>query len=133
MRQYVVRDDLGAAAYDVFCTANFLNFVPWAAAVEYLLAQGLEEIETYDGVLVSRVVDGLDPNRYRLISPREGGARSTLVVFSHTAPERNGEIFEKLKRARIDISLREGNLRVSPHLYNTVDEIDNLLVALHSA
>lgn len=26
MREYTLRDDLGAAAHDVFCTANFLNF-----------------------------------------------------------------------------------------------------------
>jgi selenocysteine lyase/cysteine desulfurase len=32
-----LRDDLGAAAYDVFGTANFLNFRPWTASVEYLL------------------------------------------------------------------------------------------------
>ena len=40
--------------------------------------------------------------------------------------------FDMLKREGIDISLREGNLRVSPHLYNTVDEIEHLLSILHS-
>ena len=37
--EYRLRDDLGARAYDVFGTANFLNFAPWAAALEYLLEQ----------------------------------------------------------------------------------------------
>jgi selenocysteine lyase/cysteine desulfurase len=110
-----------------------MNFMPWAAAVEYLLAQGLENIEAYDDMLVSRLLDGLDPERYQLISPPQGVARSTLVVLSHREPERNEEIFDRLKRDKIDISLREGNLRVSPHLYNTVDEIDSLLMTLHSA
>ena len=31
---YRLRDDLGAAAYDVFGTANFLTFRPWTASVE---------------------------------------------------------------------------------------------------
>jgi len=29
MRDYSLRTDLGARAWDVFCTANFFNFVPW--------------------------------------------------------------------------------------------------------
>ncbi|MDY7075892.1 MAG: aminotransferase class V-fold PLP-dependent enzyme [Chloroflexota bacterium] len=133
IREYKLRDDLGAAAYDVFCTANFMNFVPWAAAVEYLLAQDLEQIEMYDDVLVSRLIEGLDLEKYELISPQQGVARSTLVVLTHREPGRNREIFDTLKREGVDVSLREGNLRVSPHLYNTVDEIDNLLSMLHSA
>jgi cysteine desulfurase/selenocysteine lyase len=133
MQEYTLRDDLGAAAYDVFCTANFLNFMPWAAAVEYLLTQGLEQIEMYDDMLVSRLINGLDLAKYELISPQQGVTRSTLVILTHRERERNIEIFATLKREGIDIALREGNLRVSPHLYNTVDEIDNLLSILHSA
>ena len=133
IREYKLRDDLGAAAYDVFCTANFMNFVPWAAAVEYLLAQDLEQIEMYDDVLVSRLIEGIDLEKYELISPQQGVARSTLVVLTHREPGRNREIFDTLKGEGVDVSLREGNLRVSPHLYNTVDEIDNLLSMLHSA
>lgn len=132
MREYALRDDLGAAAYDVFCTANFLNFMPWVAAVEYLLAQGIEQIEMYDNMLVSRLIDGLDLEKYELISPQQGVTRSTLVILTHREGERNREIFDRLKREGIDISLREGNLRVSPHLYNTVDEIDALLSTLSS-
>ena len=132
MREYALRDDLGAAAYDVFCTANFMNFLPWAAAVEYLLGQDIAQIESHDNMLVSRLIDGLDLAKYELISPQEGGARSTLVVLTHRDPEHNRQIFDMLKCEGIDISLREGNLRVSPHLYNTVDEIEHLLSILHS-
>ena len=32
MRDYAPRTDLGARAWDIFCTANFFNFVPWTAA-----------------------------------------------------------------------------------------------------
>jgi selenocysteine lyase/cysteine desulfurase len=140
MQEYTLRGDLGAAAYDVFCTANFLNFVPWAAAVEYLLAQGIEQIEMYNDMLVSRLINGLDLEKYKLISPpfdklrtpQQGVTRSTLVILTHREPECNKEIFDMLKHEGIDIALCEGNLRVSPHLYNTADEIDNLLSILHS-
>jgi len=106
--------------------------MPWAAAVEYLLAQGLEQIEMYDDMLVSRLINGLDLAKYELISPQQGVTRSTLVILTHRERERNIEIFATLRREGIAIALREGNLRVSPHLYNTVDEIDDLLSILSS-
>ena len=133
MREYTIRDDMGASAYDVFCTANFLNFLPWTKAVEYLIEQGVERIEEYDHRLVSHLISRLDPEKYKLLSPRQDLARSTLVLMTHREPYKNRDIFLKLKREGFDISLREGNLRISPHLYNSVGEIDGLLSQLHEA
>ena len=130
--EVVLRTDLGARKYDVFGTANFFNFKPWAAAVEYLLEQGIEHIEAHDNSLVSRLIEGLDPEKYNLISPRHGSSTSTLVVVSHKDPNRNPEIHRGLLQERIFISLREGNLRISPHLYNTEEDIDALLSILNS-
>src|SRR5438477_112852 len=54
--EHRLRDDLAARAYDVFGTANFLNFIPWAAALEYLLARGIEAIAGHDQALVERLI-----------------------------------------------------------------------------
>jgi len=132
MREYELRNDLGASAYDVFCTANFMNFMPWAASVEYLLEQGLDEIENYDNTLVSHFIEQLDRRKYELLSPPQGTGCSTLVLFSHNKANRNNYIYETLRQNKIDISLREGNLRISPHLYNTTNDIDRLLSILDS-
>src|SRR4029450_11279412 len=43
-----LRDDLGAAAWDVFGTANFLNVRPWTASVEYLLGLGVGRVAGRD-------------------------------------------------------------------------------------
>jgi selenocysteine lyase/cysteine desulfurase len=131
MRDYKVRQDLGAAAFDVFGTANFMNFLPWAASVEYLLKQGIKKIENYDQNLVSRMIKGLDRKKYRLVSPEEGASRSTLVLLSHLDSGCNKGLYYKLKTKKIDISLREGNLRISPHLYNTPVQIDRLLEVMN--
>jgi selenocysteine lyase/cysteine desulfurase len=127
-----LRSDLGARRYDVFGTANFFNFKPWAASVEYLLSQGLENIEAYDQRLVTRLIEGLDPDRYDLRSPRSGPSRSTLVFISHKRPERNSAIYEELRNRKIFIAQRAGKLRLSPHLYNTLQEIDEALSVLNS-
>jgi selenocysteine lyase/cysteine desulfurase len=132
MRDYCISNDLGASKYDVFGTANFFNFVPWTESVEYLLKLGIKQIEKCDNLLVSQFVNGLDREKYILISPDNGPERSTIIVLSYMKPSRNPEIFEFLKEKGIDISLRENNLRVSPHLYNTADEISELLRVLNS-
>src|SRR6266498_2311940 len=123
---------LGARRFDVFGTANFFNFKPWTASIEYLLSQGLENIEEYDQRLVTRLVEGLDPVRYALHSPRSGPSRSTLVFISHKRPERNNAIYEELRARKIFIAHRAGKLRLSPHLYNTRQEIDEALSVLNS-
>jgi selenocysteine lyase/cysteine desulfurase len=130
MRDYTVRTDLGARKYDVFCPANFLDLKPWIAAVDYLLEQGIEQIATYDDRLVTHLIEGVDPDEYTLLSPPEGPARSTLIVLSHRQPERNPAIYAALQRAGIDLALREGQLRFSPHVYNTTDELDRALHVL---
>jgi selenocysteine lyase/cysteine desulfurase len=131
-KRVAVGEGLGARKYDVFGTANFFNFKPWSASVEYLLRQGIERIEAYDQRLIARLLETLDGKRYVLISPRSGSPRSTLVLFSHKDPDRNREIHEALRRAGVHIAYRRGNLRIAPHLYNTEDEIERAVSLLNS-
>jgi len=128
-----LRDDPGAAAWDVFGTANFLNFRPWTAAVEYLLGLGVDRVAARDQALVERFLEGLDPGRYRLVSPRRGPGRSTLVVFGHHQPGRTEALYGRLAAAGVDVALRRGRLRVSPHLYNTEADLDRALEVLDGA
>jgi cysteine desulfurase / selenocysteine lyase len=122
-----------ARTYDVFGTANFFNFKPWAASVEHLLRQGIDRIAFYDQQLVEQFIAGLDPKKYELTSPPRGEARSTLVFVSHRDPVRNRDIHMKLKDAGIDAACRKGKLRLSPHLYNTSAEIKKVLDVLNPA
>lgn len=123
----------GAREYDVFGTANFLNFTAWQAALEVLLGYGLERVASAHEALVERFVAGLDPSQFTLLSPRSGRRRSSLVFVSHLRPERNREVFERLRAAGVDAALRRGHLRFSPHLYNTPADIDRALETLHGA
>lgn len=132
MRDYSLRDDLGASAWDVFCTANFLNFVPWTAAIEYLLQAGPANIARYDEGLVSQFLESLDENRFEVISPRTGSQRSTLVVVHPRKCSDARALHERLSKAGFDLALREGNLRISAHLHNSHEDIANLACALAS-
>lgn len=121
-----------ARTYDVFGTANFFNFKPWAASVEYLLKQGIDRIAAYDQKLVEQFIHGLDSQKYVLTSPMTGGGRSTLVFVSHHDLTRNDEIQVRLGEAEIAVAYRKGKLRVSPHLYNTRADIEKALDVLNA-
>lgn len=131
--EHKLRDDLGARKYDVFGTANFLNFKPSAAAFAYLLEQGIERIEEHNQRLVSQMIDRLNPEKYDLLSPREGDARSTLVFISHKQPSRNGKIYDAMIQSGVHIAFRSGKLRFSPHRHNTDKDIDHALSVLEFA
>lgn len=129
-REPTFREMPGAPKYDVFGTANFFNFVPWAASLEYLLERGLDVVEAYDAGLVERIVTGIDPDRFRLLSPASGPERSTLIFLSHRKPGRNAAVRDRLRAAGIEVALRRGRLRISPHLHNTEEEVDRFLAAI---
>lgn len=131
MQGYSVRRDLGARGWDVFCTANFLNFAPWAAAVEYLLSSGPAAVAAYDGGLVTQFVRGIDLNQFELVSPVDGSERSTLVVLRPKTQSAT-EWRDRLGQAGIDAAVREGCLRISPHLHNTAADIDRTLETLRA-
>lgn len=125
-----IRADLGARRHELFAPANFFNFHPWAASVELLLELGLDAIEAHDQALVQQLVDGLDRSRYELLSPESGPERSTLVFVSHRRPERNGQVYEGLLERGVYGAFRRGRIRLAPHLYNTVGEVERVVEAL---
>jgi len=125
-----LKDDHSARRYDVFGTANFFNYVPWAASIEYLLTIGLEKVDKHNQMLVDKIVDGLDRKRFDLISPRPKKERTNIVVFSHKEASQNTRLFESLRSKGFYLALWRNKLRVSPHIYNTDKEIGALLGAL---
>lgn len=120
-----------ARKYDIFGTANFFNFVPFRAAIDYWRGVGLENVETYNQKLVEQFVSGLDTKKYQLISPLKGPERSSIIVISHKDKNRNKEIFQSLKEKHIYPAFWKGNIRFAPHAYNTAEEIKKLLITLN--
>ena len=122
-----LKENLGARRFDIFCPANFFNFLPWSASLQYLLEVGIDRIASHDLGLARRLIRGLDPDRYQLQSPEPGPSLTPIVVLGCGSGR---QVFERLREAGIDIALRQGALRISPHLYNTTEDIDRLLEAL---
>lgn len=119
-----------ARELDIFGTANFNNYVPWAVAIEHLIDTGVDRIRAHDQALVDHLVNGLREAGAAYHGPAEPAARSTLVFFGHPDPAGNPALHAALTAAGVDVALRAGALRASPHLYNGVGDIDRLLDAV---
>jgi selenocysteine lyase/cysteine desulfurase len=60
-------------------------------------------------------------------SPLDAARRGAYGCFAARTPEKTAALYQKLRSENIIVSLREGNIRVSPHLYNTERDIDRLI------
>ena len=125
-------NDDSSNKYDVFCTANFFNFMPWTESVRLLAEIGMDKVEAYDYYLVNYIISNLDYTKYKLLSPQANSNQSTLVVISHRDQNMNKKIYDSLKRNGVDMALREGNLRISPHIFNQEKDLEKLLELLKS-
>jgi len=109
-----------AARFDLGC-ANFIGRVGLLAAVRLLLSVGIEAIEAWTLHLTDLLVEDLQSRGHDVISSLEPRHRSAIVTFA--VPGDPSAALETLAAEDIVVSLRESYLRVSPHCYNTEEEI----------
>jgi selenocysteine lyase/cysteine desulfurase len=121
-------DLLDSAERFEIATENWMGVRGLGASVGLILEAGRERVEAKILALTDRLVEGLEERGCRVLSPRGPGEKSGIVLFSAGAD--NEAVFAALSERKIDIALREGNLRCAPHFYNSADEIDALLDAV---
>ncbi len=94
------------------------------AAVELLLDVGISNIEKRVLALTSRLIEAVKERGLKLQTPEEPACRSGIVNFLIDKPERR---VKELSKKDIIVSARAHGIRVSPHFYNTAEEIDQLV------
>jgi len=111
-------------------TPNFLGIAALDASVAVLAAAGTERIGAHVIALTDRLVGGLHAMGATLLTERGPQISSGIVTFR--PPERDSvEVGRALaKRGFVTTYHRPHGIRVSPHGYNTAEEIDAFLAAL---
>ncbi len=108
-------------------TLNIMGIVGARAALTYFLELGVETIERHLLALTDYLVAGLEELGFSILSDRNPSHKSQIVTFE----AKDGQaLWEYLNQNGIRVSLREGNIRVSPHFYNSREDIDQLLGVL---
>jgi cysteine desulfurase / selenocysteine lyase len=117
----------GARGWDMPETSNYLNFAAMDASVEFVLQAGPETVYEHNRRLIDFMYERLPKDRCVPTSPLEPAKRGPYGCFAARTPEKTAALYEKLRKENVVTSLREGNIRVSPHLYNTERDIDRLI------
>lgn len=120
----------GARRWDLAETGNFINFAAWDASLGWLAKIGVDAIQQHTDALVNALIERLPRDCCVLASPAERERRGPFACVSSRKPERNRELYEKLREAQIFVSLRQNALRISPYLYNTPEHIERLVKVL---
>lgn len=100
-----------------------ISFVGAAEAIRMLLNFGIEEIEKRVLKLTNRLIEAVKSLGLTLQTPEDPQCRSGIVNFKIDKPR---EVVKELRRKGIIVSARTHGIRVSPHFYNTQEEIDKL-------
>lgn len=105
-------------------TWSVITTVGSKAALEFTLEHPPKERQPLIQRLNERLVDGLRKKGKRITSPLENDRRSGIVTFE---VENAAELSRRLQQEHIIVAPRVDTLRVSPHFYNTPEEVDSLL------
>jgi cysteine desulfurase / selenocysteine lyase len=120
----------GARRWDIAETSNYFNFAAMDASLQFVLQLGPETVEAHNRKLIDFLFERLPKDRCVPASPLDSSRRGPYGCFAARSPEKTSELYQKLVNEKIITSLREGNIRVSPHLYNTERDIDRLITAI---
>jgi selenocysteine lyase/cysteine desulfurase len=88
---------------------------------------GPETVAEHNRALIDLMYERLPKDRCVPASPLDATRRGAFGCFAARSPEKTAELYQKLRSENVIVSLREGNIRVSPHLYNTERDIDRLI------
>jgi selenocysteine lyase/cysteine desulfurase len=112
-------------------TQNFIGILSLDRSMAVLAEAGLPQIAAHVLALTDRLVEGLARAGAQVDTPRGEGISSGIVTFS--LPGRDPvETGRRLGAAKIVTTFRPSGVRVSPHGYNTFEEIDALLEAIEA-
>lgn len=122
--QYTARYQQGARRFDIGECSNFALLPGMLAALQQLIEWGIPEISATIGALTARLEDRVGmsamPRRHR--APHYLCLRAESLPIEHLA--------RRLAEERIYISVRGSSIRITPHIYNSAEDVDRLAAIL---
>lgn len=124
--QYEFKPKTGIHRYEIYRIAD-VSYFAVENSMRVLLKHGMRAIEKQNKKLGTRLVNGLLDAGYELQTPVEEKWRSYVnVKLDDPDP-----VVMKLREKNAWVSNRVGGLRIAPHFYNKMEEIDSFIEKLN--
>jgi len=114
--------------WDAAEAATYFNFnlVAMDASVDFVLRVGPKLVLAHNQRLIEMLFEHLPKGCVRA-SPLDPAHRGPYGCFTAQTPQRTAELYQKLQKEKVVVSMREGRIRVSPHLFNSERDIARLI------
>jgi cysteine desulfurase / selenocysteine lyase len=110
---------------------NF-NLTVMEASAKFVLDASPVLIRDHNQALIDYFFERL-PEGYRLASPRQASQRGVFGCIEVGSRSDTEFLYQTLRDERFVVALREGKIRVAPHLLNSTEDIDRLLSVMEKA
>jgi selenocysteine lyase/cysteine desulfurase len=108
--------------------ANYLGACALNAGLDLIHEVGIDTIESQDLLLGQLLVDGLQAIKgVEVLSPLNREESSGIVTIETPDSTR---LVQRLETQKIRVALRKSGIRLSPHFYNTEEEIAQTVEAV---
>jgi len=107
-------------------TENWLGIYGMNGALDLFSKIGFKRIEGKVLAVTDRLIEHLQQLDVKIFSSLEKQHRSGIVSFMLKEREKTKNLFQTLMNEKIWCSLREGLIRISPHIYNNAEEMDRI-------
>jgi len=120
-----------AQRLDAAETASYfnLNLTAMDASAEFIGRVGPQAVLSHNRRLLTHLFARL-PAGCVPASPLEPTKRGPFGCFIAPTADRTAALHRRLSKEHVFVSLREGRIRVSPHLFNSEADIDRLIAAI---
>jgi cysteine desulfurase/selenocysteine lyase len=113
-------------------TLNTLGMIGLNEVIRFFLELGVQNIFNHIIDVQDKFIELADKSKYRIESDSNPEHRSNIMIFSHVNQSKNAEIQRILSEKNIYIALREGYLRLAPHIYNNYEDVEILTKELNT-
>jgi len=113
-----------------YSTSNYASMIGLAEAIKYLRRIGIERVYNYVLKITGNLIQSLSNLRgVRIITPEEEEKRSGIVTIRFKKADYMN-VAKRLGEKGIIVSPRFKSVRMSPHIYNTEEDISKALEEL---
>jgi selenocysteine lyase/cysteine desulfurase len=99
-------------------------------SLKLLHQAGAEQIEAHLGNLTDHLCEAAAVKGYEIVSSRLAGEKSQIVCIKHRGGMSANDLAARLQAESVIVSPRGDRLRIAPHFYNNVGDIDRLIECL---
>lgn len=108
-------------------TPNSCGLFAAQAGLEVVLDVGLDAIADQIQLVTDLIKQAVDSHGWQLVTPRDRHGAMLAIRSTDSAA-----LVQRLEQRDIILTERDGNIRIAPHFYNNVADVEKLVAALEA-